>query len=663
MFGKRLVGSGLQEYQKRSADIVRIIRRFLPQKLPFSLPLVFLLFIIVSPRAGAQPHLQCSLDVPTIIADNVNLKYVPMPFTVTLTVINTGNAATDTVFATIVAPPDLSLAGIDAPNKNTKKLLPSILQPNASSGLTWSVKHPITMTQKTYTILVWVKTSNADSSLCEGTVIIPAFDAPLLETQIIVPDSLHFGEKLGKYDPHPFEVRVTGINKGNSPVKNPWARIILPPELECAKTAEPLTKTFTTRMEVYKPGDPVPEVSWMVKLTDTVPQLKDRILSIQCMSGGSGFSGRILDTSQNESFLRIPGVPPRPHEQCIEGPDSIFVDSTCANYVNNPFTVGMKYMNDGWGPWTILNVSMASLESDGIQLAPDSPNALSTDLHVALRHNDSLVFRWKFKVDPRLSFRYVPLYAKLTGEDDFSLQCDRILPIPPMPFNILEAWPWSWQHVIDYDSSRAEMNPADWVMCASVENECISWRNHVEVELVIMDSSVNFIQVDPAYPENSNPRTIGSMPGYSIQYPAWHLKIDKTKLKCGNYNVGFTVRYSADGIAPQIWTRDHESVAVNIFSSATDVQPAITHAFSLDQNHPNPFSTKTAIHFQLPEAGLVRLSVFDVLGRALRTLVNERKPAGMHEAVFDASGVVPGMYFYRLETGSGVMTKAMMVVN
>lgn len=69
---------------------------------------------------------------------------------------------------------------------------------------------------------------------------------------------------------------------------------------------------------------------------------------------------------------------------------------------------------------------------------------------------------------------------------------------------------------------------------------------------------------------------------------------------------------------------------------------------TLDQNYPNPFNPTTAIRYQLPTAGIVSLSVYDVLGREIRALVSERMDAGTHEAVWDASGVPSGVYYYRL---------------
>ena len=85
-------------------------------------------------------------------------------------------------------------------------------------------------------------------------------------------------------------------------------------------------------------------------------------------------------------------------------------------------------------------------------------------------------------------------------------------------------------------------------------------------------------------------------------------------------------------------------------------------AFSLDQNYPNPFNPATAIRFAVPEAGAVRLDVFDVLGRQVAVLVDSTLPAGTHTATFEAGTLPSGLYLYRLQAGTRTETKTMMLV-
>jgi hypothetical protein len=89
--------------------------------------------------------------------------------------------------------------------------------------------------------------------------------------------------------------------------------------------------------------------------------------------------------------------------------------------------------------------------------------------------------------------------------------------------------------------------------------------------------------------------------------------------------------------------------------------------FALGQNYPNPFNPETRIQFGLPERGYVRLNVYNMLGQVVSVLVNGELPAGTKEVVWngmDQNGrsVTSGVYFYKLETPQGAMTKKMTLV-
>ena len=84
--------------------------------------------------------------------------------------------------------------------------------------------------------------------------------------------------------------------------------------------------------------------------------------------------------------------------------------------------------------------------------------------------------------------------------------------------------------------------------------------------------------------------------------------------------------------------------------------------YNLAQNYPNPFNPLTKIRFGIPQAGFVTLKVYDVLGNEVATLVNEEKPAGSYEVEFDATLLTSGVYFYKLQAGSFVETKKMILL-
>lgn len=84
--------------------------------------------------------------------------------------------------------------------------------------------------------------------------------------------------------------------------------------------------------------------------------------------------------------------------------------------------------------------------------------------------------------------------------------------------------------------------------------------------------------------------------------------------------------------------------------------------FTLAQNYPNPFNPTTVISYQLPVSSQVRLEVYDMLGRNVATLVNEQVAAGRHNVNFDASNLSSGVYLYRLQAGSQIMTKKLTIL-
>jgi hypothetical protein len=85
-------------------------------------------------------------------------------------------------------------------------------------------------------------------------------------------------------------------------------------------------------------------------------------------------------------------------------------------------------------------------------------------------------------------------------------------------------------------------------------------------------------------------------------------------------------------------------------------------AYRLDQNYPNPFNPVTMIRFSLTMPSLVTVRVYDVAGRLVRTVVDERMEAGEHSLPFEARGLASGVYFYRLKAAEFERTKKMVVL-
>ena len=88
----------------------------------------------------------------------------------------------------------------------------------------------------------------------------------------------------------------------------------------------------------------------------------------------------------------------------------------------------------------------------------------------------------------------------------------------------------------------------------------------------------------------------------------------------------------------------------------------IPSAFSLNQNYPNPFNPITEIEFRLPKLSQVKLSVFNILGKEIQTIINDKLDAGYYKTEFDGSNYSSGIYFYKIITNEFAETRRMILV-
>ena len=93
--------------------------------------------------------------------------------------------------------------------------------------------------------------------------------------------------------------------------------------------------------------------------------------------------------------------------------------------------------------------------------------------------------------------------------------------------------------------------------------------------------------------------------------------------------------------------------------SPDDPQQTIPDKFSLDPAYPNPFNPTTTIRYALPQASNVRLTVYNMLGRQIKVLVNQQQKAGMHEVTFHSNQLSSGTYIYRIEAGDFIKVRKM----
>jgi hypothetical protein len=136
------------------------------------------------------------------------------------------------------------------------------------------------------------------------------------------------------------------------------------------------------------------------------------------------------------------------------------------------------------------------------------------------------------------------------------------------------------------------------------------------------------------------------------------LFFDATEVDTGDYYASIIVK-SNDPFTPSILVPIHMIVSSTVGLDNDLTTPLV---FNLYQNYPNPFNPSTIIKYSIPKTSKVKLTLFNLLGEEVTTLVNEEKNAGYHQVDFNANNLPSGIYFYQLKTNSYVETKKMILL-
>jgi hypothetical protein len=110
---------------------------------------------------------------------------------------------------------------------------------------------------------------------------------------------------------------------------------------------------------------------------------------------------------------------------------------------------------------------------------------------------------------------------------------------------------------------------------------------------------------------------------------------------------------------------DYQTIRFAYRDAATSVEPIVATlpaTTELTQNYPNPFNPSTTIRFSVAQPAPTTLRIYDLLGREVAQLVNERKEPGNYEVRFDASGLASGMYISQFTSGTVTQTKKMILM-
>ncbi len=88
--------------------------------------------------------------------------------------------------------------------------------------------------------------------------------------------------------------------------------------------------------------------------------------------------------------------------------------------------------------------------------------------------------------------------------------------------------------------------------------------------------------------------------------------------------------------------------SANVLSSGDNIDQGLPVIFSLEQNYPNPFNPATTISFSLPEGGMTDISIYDISGRKVDSMLRQTLIPGNHSFIYNASDLPSGMYLYNI---------------
>ena len=167
------------------------------------------------------------------------------------------------------------------------------------------------------------------------------------------------------------------------------------------------------------------------------------------------------------------------------------------------------------------------------------------------------------------------------------------------------------------------------------------------------DISLDGYSASDVYIDGSNGSIIYQFPNEPYGYPGFISDVDGDGhneivwfIEGTNTSLPYWIVYATNGIS----------------TGAAGAAQYGASNFKLNQNYPNPFNPSTTITYSLSTSVHVSLRVYDIMGREVKNLIDERQNAGNHSVNLNVSGLSSGTYFYQLQAGSAVQDKKLLIV-
>lgn len=330
--------------------------------------------------------------------------------------------------------------------------------------------------------------------------------------------------------------------------------------------------------------------------------------------------------SSNNTIIRplVPNkdlLPPLPIS--IVAPSGL--DINADTLIPNPFKVTASVFNQG--TVNAENVVLTLELFDGLTLV--SGDSITTN--AALPGQQSMVVVWMIKADKNISG---PNKFKVSVDADNAeaKEANRSISVP------------------DLVAPSAPTNLTSMISPENKNNILLKWDANTENDLagyLVYYGSASGVYDGIQANEGESPITISKFDEFEI-----------SGLPDGGAQYFFRVQ--AFDLSGNLGDTSNETTTTITTSLFEDIETP--ENYSIEQNYPNPFNPSTSITFKVPEASNVEITIYDMLGRKLATLMEGRKAAGSYTLTLDMSNYSSGMYLYRMRAGSFVQTRRLTLI-
>ncbi len=217
-----------------------------------------------------------------------------------------------------------------------------------------------------------------------------------------------------------------------------------------------------------------------------------------------------------------------------------------------------------------------------------------------------------------------------------------------------------WQQILPINDQSYIINAHCFNPVEFLERQSLDDQMSLSTELTTLQEFVRQVQRGPALNPNS-----GIIPAGTIV--EIEVSVDASSLEGGTYEPHLVLT-DGGSLETVVVVPLHLTVVPELEKvpppqlSKQSLGNQLPDKFGLSQNYPNPFNPSTTIKYSIPKVSFVSLKVYNIVGEEVSVFVSEQINAGFYEIEFDAIGLSSGIYFYRLQAGSFVETKKMVLI-